>query len=431
MKASVLIVDDEPDILIVMTANLRKEGYVVDTAGDGDEALRMTESRDYDTIILDQQMPRVTGMEFLRKLRAGRDGSEGVSVPVIVVTAYGTIEMAVRAMKEGAYSFLTKPIDYDELSLQVKNAVERRRLSREVETLRNEVEEKYQFGNILGKNPRMQEIFRVITTVAETDATVLVQGESGTGKELIARAIHYNSNRKDHPFVVVSCSALPETLLESELFGHEKGSFTGAIRQRIGRFESAQGGTVFLDEIGEMPTAVQMKLLRVLQEREIERVGGNETLKVDVRIIAATNRDLQKAMADRIFREDLFYRLNVVPIKLPPLRERLDDVPLLAAHFLEKYGVKNNKAVQGLSAEALGSLGRYSFPGNVRELENIIERAVIMEKGKTIRKIDLAAPGMSAAGGSDWLLGEIGPFRRMKTDVVSTFEKEYLSRLLR
>ena len=431
MKASVLIVDDEPDILIVMTANLRKEGYVVDTAGDGDEALRMTESRDYDTIILDQQMPRVTGMEFLRKLRAGRDGSEGVSVPVIVVTAYGTIEMAVRAMKEGAYSFLTKPIDYDELSLQVKNAVERRRLSREVETLRNEVEEKYQFGNILGKNPRMQEIFRVITTVAETDATVLVQGESGTGKELIARAIHYNSNRKDHPFVVVSCSALPETLLESELFGHEKGSFTGAIRQRIGRFESAQGGTVFLDEIGEMPTAVQMKLLRVLQEREIERVGGNETLKVDVRIIAATNRDLQKAMADRIFREDLFYRLNVVPIKLPPLRERLDDVPLLAAHFLEKYGVKNNKAVQGLSAEALGSLGRYSFPGNVRELENIIERAVIMEKGKTIRKIDLAAPGMSAAGGSDWLLGEIGPFRRMKTDVVSTFEKEDLSRLLR
>ena len=431
MKASVLIVDDEPDILIVMTANLRKEGYVVDTAGDGDEALRMTESRDYDTIILDQQMPRVTGMEFLRKLRAGRDGSEGVSVPVIVVTAYGTIEMAVRAMKEGAYSFLTKPIDYDELSLQVKNAVERRRLSREVETLRNEVEEKYQFGNILGKNPRMQEIFRVITTVAETDATVLVQGESGTGKELIARAIHYNSNRKDHPFVVVSCSALPETLLESELFGHEKGSFTGAIRQRIGRFESAQGGTVFLDEIGEMPTAVQMKLLRVLQEREIERVGGNETLKVDVRIIAATNRDLQKAMAERFFREDLFYRLNVVPIKLPPLRERLDDVPLLAAHFLEKYGVKNNKAVQGLSAEALGSLGRYSFPGNVRELENIIERAVIMEKGKTIRKIDLAAPGMSAAGGSDWLLGEIGPFRRMKTDVVSTFEKEYLSRLLR
>ena len=277
------------------------------------------EARDYDAIIVDHQMPRLTGMAFLERLRDGDTPAAGQrDIPVIVVTAYGTIEMAVKAMKDGAYSYLTKPIEYDDLSRQVKNAVERRRLSRELETLRHEVEEKYQFGNILGKNPRMHEIFQVVRTVAETDATVLIQGESGTGKELIARAIHYNSRRKDRPFVVVSCSALPETLLESELFGHEKGAFTGAIRRRIGRFEHADGGTIFLDEIGEMTMPVQLKLLRVLQEREVERVGGNETIKVDVRVIAATHKDLFRAIRERSFREDLFYRLNVVPIKLPP-----------------------------------------------------------------------------------------------------------------
>jgi DNA-binding NtrC family response regulator len=433
MKGSILIIDDEPDILLVMSANLKKEGYEVESAEDGEAALRKLENRDFDAIIVDHQMPRLTGMELLSRLRSGQHAGQSRSdIPVIVVTAYGSIEMAVRAMKDGAYSYLTKPIQYEELSLQVKNAVERRRLSREVENLRHEVEERYQFGNILGRNPQMQEIFQLVRTVAETDATVLIQGESGTGKELIARAIHYNSRRKDLPFVVVSCSALPETLLESELFGHEKGAFTGAIRQRIGRFELADGGTVFLDEIGEMSMPVQLKLLRVLQEREFERVGGNETVKVDVRVIAATHKDLHRAMSERLFREDLFYRLNVVPVKLPPLRERLDDIPLLAAHFLNKYTEKNRKQIISIAAEALGELMRYSYPGNVRELENIIERAVIMEKGDALSRVDLKR--MGAAGKfriPPQTGGEIQPFRKTKTEMVEQFEKEYFSQLLR
>ncbi len=429
MKGSILIVDDEPDILFVMSANLGREGYSVDTAADGQEALRKAESRDYDVIVLDHQMPRLSGIEFLEKLKSS-DGRHA-NVPVIVVTAFGTIEMAVKAMKDGAYSFLTKPVDYSELSLQVKNAVEKRRLSRELESLRHEVEERYHFGNIIGSNPRMQEIFHVVRTVAETDATVLIQGESGTGKELIARAIHYNSRRKDRPFVVVSCSALPETLLESELFGHEKGAFTGAIRQRIGRFEQADGGTIFLDEIGEMSPAVQLKLLRVLQEREIERVGGNETIKVDVRVIAATNKDLHRAMQERHFRGDLFYRLNVVPIKLPPLRERMDDVPILAGHFIKKYCEKNGRPVMTLSAQALASLMRYQFPGNVRELENIIERAVIMEKSGVIRRIDLPATAYPGPVFEAVALGELRPFKKMKSECIERFEREYISRLLK
>jgi DNA-binding NtrC family response regulator len=433
MNASLLIIDDEPDILLVMSANLKKEGYAVDTAEDGLDALKKLENQDYDAIIVDHKMPKLTGMELLERLRSNyHRGLRGSEIPVIVVTAYGTIEMAVKAMKDGAYSFLTKPIQYEDLSLQVKNAVERRRLSREIENLRQEIEERYQFGNILGRNPRMQEIFQLIRTVAETEATVLIQGESGTGKELIARSIHYNSRRRDRPFVVVSCSALPETLLESELFGHEKGAFTGAIRQRIGRFEMADGGTVFLDEIGEMSMPVQMKLLRVLQEREVERVGGDHAIKVDVRVIAATHKDLHRAMSERMFREDLFYRLNVVPIKLPPLRERLDDVPLLAAHFLRKYSEKNKKKIASISPRAFSSLVRYSYPGNVRELENIIERAVIMEKGDSLNRIDLKHPGM---GGNVDILPLIGsdiqPFRKTKTEVVERFEKEYFSQLLR
>ncbi len=434
MKSSLLLVDDEPDILIVMSANLRKEGYEVETAEDGVEALRKLENRDYDTVIIDQQMPRLTGMEFLDRLRGGRVQGQGrCDIPVIVVTAYGTIEMAVQAMKEGAYSFIAKPIQYEDLSLQVKNAVERRRLSREIENLRHEVEERYQFGNILGRTAKMDEIFQIIRTVAETDATVLIQGESGTGKELIARAMHYNSRRKERPFVVVSCSALTETLLESELFGHERGAFTGAFRQRIGRFEMADGGTVFLDEIGEMSMAVQIKLLRVLQEREFERVGGNQTIKVDVRVIAATHKDLHQAMKDRLFREDLYYRLNVVPVKLPPLRERLEDVPLLAAHFLKKYCEKNQKQIKSISSQAFSLLVRYSYPGNVRELENLMERAVIMEKGDTLQRMDFDLDVASAdrAFATDYPVHDgIQPFRKMKTAVVERFEKDYFSRLL-
>ncbi|MDH4161095.1 MAG: sigma-54 dependent transcriptional regulator [Nitrospirota bacterium] len=432
MKPSILIVDDEPDIVLVMSANLRKEGYDVDTAGDGLEALKKTEGRDFDVIIVDHQMPHLTGMQFLQRLRNSDNAGNGRSeVPIILITAYGTIEMAVQAMKDGAYSYLTKPIRYEELNLQVKNAVERHRLSREVQSLRNEMEARYRFGNIIGRNPRMHEIFRIIPTVAETDATVLIHGESGTGKELIAHAIHYNSRRKDKPFVVVSCSALPEALLESELFGHEKGAFTGAIRQRIGRFEMAEGGTVFLDEIGEMSMSVQQKLLRVLQEREIERVGGNQTTKVDVRVIAATHRDLQQAMEERMFRQDLFYRLNVVPIKLPPLRDRLDDVPMLAAHFVDKYCEKNNKKRKTISNEALTALCSYGYPGNVRELENIIERAVIMEKGDAILRGDLGFPPTSHKDTSVPMVRDLNSFKKMKADVIAQFEREYLGQVLK
>ncbi len=431
MKPSVLIVDDEPDIQLVMSANLEREGYDVVTAGDGLEGFRKAESRDFDVIIVDHQMPHMTGMQFMSKLRDGQLGKGPIDIPVIMITAYGTIEMAVQAMKDGAYGYLTKPVRYEELSLQVKNAVERHRLSREVRNLRSEMEGRYQFGNIIGRNPKMQEIFRIIPTVAETDATVLIHGESGTGKELIARAIHYNSRRKDQPFVVVSCSALPEALLESELFGHERGAFTGAIRQRIGRFEMAESGTVFLDEIGEMSVSVQQKLLRVLQEREIERVGGNQTTKVDVRVIAATHRDLQKAMDERLFRQDLYYRLNVVPIKLPPLRERIDDIPLLATHFISKYCDKNRKSVKALEEEALALLCQHDYPGNVRELENILERAVIMEKGDFIRPLDL---GFSTKFRKDVSLfpdGELQPFKKMKAELIEHFEREYISQLLR
>jgi DNA-binding NtrC family response regulator len=432
MKGAVLIVDDEPDIQLVMSVNLKKEGYDVDTAGDGQEALKKLESRDYDVIVLDHQMPRLTGMQFLERLRSAPLASTpNADVPVIVITAYGTIEMAVQAMKDGAYSYLTKPIQYEDLSLQVKNALERRRLSREVRDLRQEVEGRYHFGNLIGSNPRMQDVFQIIRTVADTDATVLIQGESGTGKELVARAIHYNSRRKDQPFVVVSCSALPETLLESELFGHEKGAFTGAIRQRIGRFEMAEGGTVFLDEIGEMSRPVQLKLLRVLQEREIERVGGSQTIKVNVRVIAATHRDLQRAMEERLFRQDLFYRLNVVPVKLPPLRERLDDLPLLAAHFLRKYCDKNQKQIRSISREAMEALGSYAYPGNVRELENIIERAVIMEKSETLQRAELGLADSTRKAKSYQLGGELEPFQTMKKETVERFEREYLSQLLR
>lgn len=432
MKPSVLIVDDEPDIQLVMSANLSREGYDVVTAGDGLEALHRLETRDFDVIIVDHQMPHLTGMQFLERLRgAGLSGKGNADVPVIMITAYGTIEMAVQAMKDGAYGYLTKPVRYEELSLQVKNAAERRRLFREVRDLRSEVEERYQFGNIIGRNPRMQEIFSIIPTVADTDATVLIHGESGTGKELIARAIHYNSRRKDKPFVVVSCSALPEALLESELFGHERGAFTGAIRQRIGRFEMAEGGTVFLDEIGEMSVSVQQKLLRVLQEREIERVGGNQVTKVDVRVIAATHRDLQKAMDDKLFRQDLFYRLNVVPIKLPPLRDRLDDIPPLAAHFVTKYCEKNRKPVKTLTREVLVALCAYDYPGNVRELENILERAVIMDKDDSIRPADLGFTATHRKEVLSLVSGELRPFKTMKTEMIAQFERDYLSQLLK
>ncbi|HQG45126.1 MAG TPA: sigma-54 dependent transcriptional regulator, partial [bacterium] len=326
-------------------------------------------------------------IETLHKIR-----DENPFIPVIMMTAHGTIERAVQSMKAGAYDFLTKPFARDRLLVTVNNALMNSSLRREVDELRSELKSKYAFANIIGQSGVMQDVFRAVEKVFSSNVTVLIQGESGTGKELIARAIHYNSAaRASKPFVAVNCSALPESLLESELFGHEKGAFTGALGRRIGKFEQANGGTIFLDEIGLMTPATQSKLLRVLQEREFERVGGNELVKVDVRVISATNKDLEEEMKKGEFREDLYYRISVFPIKLPPLRERREDIPLLAGHFLQKFARQEGKSIEGITPDALDLMMAYHWPGNVRELENAMERATVLANGTEISAKDLPA----------------------------------------
>jgi len=380
-----LVVDDEPSILKVMKANLLREGYEVHTADDGLIALEKIKAESYDTIITDFLMPHLNGMELLRKMKENH-----IVVPLVIVTAFGSIEQAVSAMRHGAINYLTKPLNYDELLSVVQNAVQQQNLRKEVERLRREIKSVYSFDQIIGKNEKMQAIFDLINDVAETDATILINGETGTGKELIAKAIHYNSPRKNDTFVRVNCAALSETLLESELFGHEKGAFTGALTTRIGRFEQANKGTLFLDEVGDISPNTQSKLLRVLQEQEFERVGSNKTIDVDVRIISATNRQLHKDVAEDKFREDLFYRLNVIPIELPPLRKRIDDIPLLTMHFLSKYSEKFKKDIKSISAQAIQLLVDHPWPGNIRQLENVLERAVIKEKEEEISEKTLS-----------------------------------------
>ncbi len=410
----------------MMEANLKSEGYEVHTAEDGLLALEKLKCDAYDTVILDCMMPNLSGIELMQKMKAA-----DMDVPVIVVTAHGTIEQAVQAMQMGAVSYLTKPVNYEELLLVVNNAVQQQKMRQEVKRLRREVSTRYGFDNIVGKNQKMLAIFDLIKDVAETDATVLIRGETGTGKELIAKALHFNSPRKNEEFVRVSCAALTETLLESELFGHEKGAFTGALKTRIGRFEQADGGTLFLDEIGHIPASTQSKLLRVLQEKEFERVGGNRTLKTDVRIISATNRDLEQAVAAGEFREDLYYRLNVIPITLPPLRERIDDIPLLAFHFLQLHSRRFNKKVQDISQDAVQLLVSQDWPGNIREVENVMERAVILEKTE---KISLALLARCMPRSKDasyrYFINEHIPFSKLKAELVMKFEREYVARLL-
>lgn len=425
-NGTVLVIDDEAAILQVMEANLRKEGYVVQTALNALEGLDKLRHERFDTVIVDYQLPHLDGLSLLEEMKR-----LGIQVPVVVITAYGTIEQAVKAMRLGAVDYLTKPINYDELSLVVKNAVERQNLLREVERLRRVVDENYGLSTIVGKNPRMQQIYELIANVAETDAMVLIRGETGTGKELIARAIHFNSTRKEKEFMKVNCAALTETLLESELFGHEKGAFTGAVKTRIGRFEQASGGTIFLDEIGDISPSTQSKLLRVLQEMEFERVGGNETIKVDVRIISATNKDLEELIKEGMFRADLYYRLNVIPIEVPSLRDRQDDIPLLALHFVKFYAERHNKKIESISPDALNLLLNYDWPGNIRELKNVIERAVIMERGEAISESTVATytkPTKDRA--YQFYINEELPFLTVKKSIVDRFEKEYISKLL-
>lgn len=371
---TLLIVDDEPNIRRVLTAVFEKAGYRVLTAENGRKALDVVSSEpDVNVMICDLIMPDLNGVEVLKSAK-----EINPQLSVVMITAHGTIKTAVDAMKLGAFDYITKPFDMDEIKLVVKNAAERSELLEENIHLKQELKSRYSFEGIIGSSSKMQEVFKIVERVANSNATVLIRGESGTGKELIARAIHYNSPRAAKPFIAVSCAALPETLLESELFGYEKGAFTGAVGQKAGRFELAHQGTLFLDEVPEISPPVQVKLLRVLQEREFERVGGTKTIKVDVRLIAATNRDLEQLVAEGHFRPDLYYRLQVIQVFLPPLRERTEDIPLLVQHFIEKYNKENGKCVKGVTDETMDLLMKYRWPGNVRELENVIERGVVL-----------------------------------------------------
>ncbi|MBI3596475.1 MAG: sigma-54-dependent Fis family transcriptional regulator [Nitrospirae bacterium] len=375
----ILVVDDEPNMLGLFKKVLGKGGYDVVTAFSGEEAIKKLETGWFDLIISDLKMPGLSGLELLKKVKSMRP-----TLPCIVLTAHGTIDSAVAAMKAGAYDYLTKPINNDEITLTVKKALDLHRLTREVERLREKVGVEGALGNIIGRSKPMQDLFRLIERVANSHTTILIYGESGTGKELFARAIHQQSPRRERPFVAIDCGALPETLLESELFGHVRGSFTGAVSNKKGLFEEADGGTLLLDEIGDTTPAFQSKLLRVLQENEIRPVGGNKTIKVDVRVIAATNKDLKKSVEKKSFREDLYYRLAVVPIVIPPLRQRREDIPLLADHFIKKYCERNRLEPKRISPKALRLLVESPWPGNVRELENVIERAVLMNPATEI-----------------------------------------------
>jgi two-component system response regulator PilR (NtrC family) len=376
----VLVVDDEVDFATALAARLCRRGFVAEAAFSGADALDRISDAPPDVVLLDLKMPGMDGLETLRRLK---ELSE--TVAVVIVTAFATTETAIQALKEGAYDYLIKPFKIDELKLVVRKALEERRLRWENQRLRREVELRYTLGNMVGKSAKVQELFSTISRLAESRATVLLTGESGTGKTLLAKTIHFNSSRKNGPFVAVNCAAIPNELMESELFGHVRGAFTGAIANKQGLFETADGGTLLLDEISEMSTHLQAKLLRVLEDREIRPVGGTKPVRVEVRIVAATNRDLAQAMARGVFREDLFYRLNVISVALPSLRERREDIPLLANHFLQKFTELAGAAVKVLSPEALACLEAYAWPGNIRELENVIERAVTLEPGPIIR----------------------------------------------
>ena len=380
----ILVVDDEELNRDLLQQILDREGYQVAIAANGQEALALLRQEVFHVVLTDLKMPGMTGVEVIRELKMLAPSTMG-----IIHTAYGSVETAVEAMKAGAYDYVTKPVRRDELLVVIQRALEFQRLHHENVSLRKQLKAKYKFDNIISDNEKMQAIFTQVEKVADTDSTVLIYGESGTGKELIARALHYNSYRQDKPLVPINCGAIPEDLLESELFGHEKGAFTGATAQRMGRFELANGGTIFLDEIGEMRPSLQVKILRVLQEREFERIGGTRTIKVDVRILAATNKNLEDLVARQQFRDDLYWRLNVIPLTLPPLRERLSDIPLLVAHFIARFNDEKKQHLTGITPEALLMLQSYHWPGNVRELENMMERIAILKGSGMIMPEDL------------------------------------------
>jgi len=380
----ILVVDDDLNHLKTLKAIIGSWGHTVYDANDGKKAVERVMERPFDLILLDVRMAEMDGIAALKQIK-----DYNPAIPILIMTAYSSVDTAVEALKSGAYDYLTKPLDFDVLKLTIERALEHSGLKAENQHLKDQLSADYDLRNIIGKSQPMKSLVDMLAMVAPSEATVLITGGSGTGKELIARSIHHNSPRKAGPLVIVNCAAITESLLESELFGHEKGAFTGADRRREGRFMQANKGTIFLDEIGETSASMQAKLLRVIQEREIQRVGGEATLKVDVRIIAATNRDLKQDVEAGKFREDLFYRLNVVTLKVPPLAQRQDDIPLLVQHFVDKFGRKNRKSVKGLSPLAMDMLLKYKWPGNVRELENVIERAIILLAGDFITEKEL------------------------------------------
>lgn len=422
---TVLIADDETNLRKVLAALLRREGFSVLTASDGEEALALMERARVDLLITDLRMPKLDGMGLLRRLQ-----EEHKLVPTVVLTAHGTVDLAVEAMKLGAFDFMTKPFDKDELRMVINKAAATAALSH--------TEAHHAPGGrygLIGESARLQEVFRTIEKVAATPSTVLITGESGTGKELVASALHHHSPRKDKPFIRINCAAIPKDLIESELFGYEKGAFTGAVSAKPGRFELADQGTLFLDEIGEVPLEMQVKLLRALQESEFERVGGVSTTKVDVRLVTATNRDLKEEIAAGRFREDLYYRLNVVPIVLPPLRDRIEDIPLLVEHFRVKYNERLGKRVEGASPETIERFQNYTWPGNIRELENVMERAILFAEGAVIDAEELPEQILKANRPAPELPvknqpNPIGPLKEIVRQHTESVEKELIQRAL-
>jgi two-component system, NtrC family, response regulator PilR len=394
--ARVLVVDDELSMRELLGIMLRKGGYDVTLADGGEAALEFLRNAVFDLVITDLRMRKVDGLTVLRTAK-----EQAPHTVVLVVTAYASTETAVEAMKLGAYDYITKPFKLDEIRLTIGNALERKRLQDENLALRRQLRQEHAFDAFIGKSRKMLDVFETIRKIADSASTVMITGESGTGKELVARAIHQESSRRKSPFVSVNCGAVPEGLMESELFGHVKGSFTGAIANTIGLFSAADGGSLFLDEITEIPHSVQVKLLRAIQEREIRRVGDTRDLKIDVRLIAASNRDVSRAVGDGVLREDLFYRLNVIPIHLPPLRDRVEDIALLVAHFIDKINKEVGKTVKGIAPEALAVLERYHWPGNIRELENIVERAIVLGGGEVLGVEGLPQDLGRARGGSE------------------------------
>ncbi len=389
----VLIADDDPGVQFFLGELLGREGFQFDVAGTGPDVIESLKDNDYSLVLLDERMPGMSGMEVLESIKAG-----GYSMPVIMITAYGSKELAMRAIKQGAYDFFTKPVDVEIVRTVIERAVEKYRLQREIETLKTESIENALKGDVIAESEGMRRAIELSKRVASTDVTVLITGESGSGKELIAKAIHNLSDRRDNPFICVNCAAIPETLLESEMFGYEKGAFTGASRQHTGKFERASKGTIFLDEIGDLSLGLQAKLLRVLQDKEIDRLGGSKAIRVDSRLISATNKDLSSAVTKGMFREDLFYRVKVFEINVPPLRERREDIPLLCDYFLKKYSRTIGKEIKGISAPAMKFFLNYNWPGNVREMENLIQRAIILEDGGAITG-EIIAELVSGGGG--------------------------------